>query len=96
MQGFGRLFQGRGGSVDLSLQYVTGDSEFAEVGLALDGAPGFITGERSPVVDGDGALVGLSGALNLGGGWSLTAESRATFGSEHQEVAGTLTLGWDF
>ena len=91
-----RMLNDGDGAIDLSLQYVTGESQFAEVGLALDGAPSVTRGERSPLVDGDGALVGVSGELELGSGWSLFGEARATLGSEQEEVAGTLTLGWAF
>lgn len=89
-------WQGKSGAVDLSAQYVAGSSEFAEVSLTLDGAPGITRPVRSPATDGEGALLTASGHLDLGAGWTFSAETRALLGSESNEVAGSVSLGWRF
>lgn len=95
----GGLFAGWRGetfSFDLSAQYLFGSDEFAQVGLALDGSAGITRPVRSPLVDGDAARITASATTALGGGWSLSGEARALLGSDQQNVAGSISLGWQF
>lgn len=83
-------------SFDLSAQYLFGSNEFAQVGLALNGAPGITRPVRSPIIHGDAARITASATTQLGSGWSLSGEARATLGSDQQNVAGSISLGWEF
>ncbi|MEJ2410962.1 MAG: autotransporter outer membrane beta-barrel domain-containing protein, partial [Novosphingobium sp.] len=89
-------WQGARGAVDVSAQYVAGNTEYGEASFALDGAPGTLRPVRSPVVDADGALLAASGRIDLGGSWTLSAETRALIASGNSDLAGSVSLGWRF
>ena len=68
----------------------------AGVSLTLAGAPGVATTVLSPRLEGDAVLLTASGALDLGGNWTLSAETRALIGAQGNEVAGSVSVGWNF
>jgi len=89
-------WQGARGGIDLSVQYVDGHANLAQVPLTLQGAPGATFPVRSPRVDGAAGLFALAGRYELGGGWTLSGETRALVGGEESSVAGSVSIGWRF
>lgn len=81
---------------DTSVQYVVGAREFADVTLALDGAPGTAQAVRSAANRPRGVLLTFAGQVDLGGGWTLAGETRAVLGPNEESIAGTVSVGWRF
>ena len=89
-------WQGSRGGLDASAQYIDGRSNSAEVPFALQGAPDAFFGVRSPVSNGAAGQFSLSGSYRLGGGWSISGETRALLGSEESSIAASLSVGFTF
>lgn len=89
-------WQGTKGGLDASAQYVGGSDNFAQVGMALDGAPGITFPIRSPRVNNSGGLFTVSGEYELGGGWTIGGNIRSLISKDEKSAAGSLIVGWRF
>lgn len=83
-------------AIDLSAQYVGGNSDPANVGLAFAGSPANAFDIRAPRIRGSAALVNLGTRYDLGGGWSLAGDARATVARDQRSLSANATLGWRF
>lgn len=84
------------GSVDLSAQYIGGDSNPTDVALEFAGSPANAFDIRAPRVRGSAALLDLGARYELGGGWSLAGNARATSNQDQRTISANATLGWRF
>ena len=83
-------------AIDLSTQYVGGDSTTSNVALTFAGAPATAFDIRSPRIRADAALVDLGTRYDFGGGWSMAGTARATIARDQRTVSGNATLAWRF
>ncbi|ABC65101.1 autotransporter domain-containing protein [Erythrobacter litoralis] len=89
-------WQGSRGSFDLSAQYVDAANNTVGTRLAFgDGANAPFT-VLAPETDGAGLLGAMSGNLDLGSGWTLSAETRALFRTDRDDISGSISIGWRF
>ena len=89
-------WQGTRGSFDLSAQYVDAANDTVGARLAFSGDASAPFTVLAPETDGAGVLGALSGNLDLGSGWTLSAEARALFGTDRDDISGSVSVGWRF
>lgn len=85
-------WRGARGSIDASVQYVTGDDRRSEARLAFAGAAETPFRVRAAEASSGAALVKLSGDYDLGGGWSVGGDLRGVFNGEERSLAGAAAI----
>ena len=84
-------WQSEKGFLDASLQYGSGDLGRAQASLRLDGASNTPFLVRAAEHNNDRVIAKVSGALNLGNAWSLSANARAEWASKDTNILAGIT-----
>ncbi len=89
-------YQSKNATFDLSAQYVEASSNTVGVPLAFrDGSNAPFT-VLAPVTDGSGVSASGSALVELGNGWTLSAQVETFLGGDQDDVSGSATVGWRF
>ena len=84
------------GSVDASVQYVDGSSNFAEIGVAFSGAADTPFAVRSAETSGSGGLFSVAGEYELIENLSVNGTVRGLYTNDQQTTSASVGLGWTF